>query len=151
MLNPADFNELNESEKRHFDKCERCGEMVDMRQLDDVLFHEDQCPQAGHSIRRLGTARRIKALKGLRLLTLEEKNAMAVLADAVDRCRKEDMRTPEVLASLDLLARRTSIRWPFEQFKESLNFAVGDPSHAEGRWQNVHASLNAIRRAVGVR
>ena len=89
-------------------------------------------------------------MNGLRLLTPEEKNALAVLADAADRCREEDMRIPEVLASLDLLARRTSIRWPFEQFKESLNFAVGDPSHAEGRWQNVRASLNAIRRAVGV-
>ena len=89
-------------------------------------------------------------MNGLRLLTLEEKNALAVLADAVDLCREEDMRTPEVLASLDLLARSTSPRWPFEQFKESLNFAIGDPSHAEGRWQNVNASLNAIRRAIGV-
>jgi hypothetical protein len=41
-------------------------------------------------------------------------------------------------------------RWPFEQFKKSLTFFIGDPSHAEGRWQNVHASLNAIRRAIGV-
>jgi hypothetical protein len=32
-------------------------------------------------------------MNGLRLLTLEEKNALAVLADAVDRCREEDMRT----------------------------------------------------------
>ncbi len=79
-------------------------------------------------------------------MTVEEQNALAVLADAVNRCREEDMRTAEVFASLDLLARRTSTRWPFEQFKESLNFAVGDPSHAEGRWQNVHAALNAIRR-----
>jgi hypothetical protein len=69
-------------------------------------------------------------MNALRLLTLEEKNALAVLADAVDRCRDEDMRTPEVLVSLDLLAGRTSIRWPFEGFKESLNFAIGDPSHA---------------------
>ena len=38
-MNVAHFNELSESEKRHFYKC-RCGEMVDMRQLDDVLFHE---------------------------------------------------------------------------------------------------------------
>jgi len=38
-MNAADFNELSEAEKRHFYKC-RCGEMVDMRQLDDVLFHE---------------------------------------------------------------------------------------------------------------
>ena len=90
-------------------------------------------------------------MNGLRLLTPEEKNALAVLADAVDRSREEDMRTAEVLASLDLLAGRTSTRWQFEHFKESLNFAIGDPSHAEGRWQNVHASLNAIRRAVGVR
>ena len=66
----------------------------------------------------------------VRLLTPEEKNALAVLADAVDRCREEDMRTPEILASLDLLARSTSLRWPFEHFKESMNFAIGDPSHA---------------------
>jgi hypothetical protein len=40
-MNTADFNELSESEKRHFYKCSRCGEMVDRRQLDEVLFHED--------------------------------------------------------------------------------------------------------------
>jgi hypothetical protein len=40
-------------------------------------------------------------MNGLRLLTLEEKNALAVLADAFDRCREEDMRTTEVLASSD--------------------------------------------------
>jgi hypothetical protein len=54
-MNPADFNELNEVEKRHFYKC-RCGEMVDRRQLDDVLFHEtDHKPrpdiQYGGSVR----------------------------------------------------------------------------------------------------
>ena len=32
MLNPT-INELSESEKRHFYKCEQCGDMVDMRQL----------------------------------------------------------------------------------------------------------------------
>jgi hypothetical protein len=83
-------------------------------------------------------------------MTLEKENALAVLADAVDRCRDEDMRTAEVLASLDLLARCSLTCWPFEGFRESLNFAIGDPSHAGGRWQNVHAALNAIRRAVGV-
>jgi beta-galactosidase beta subunit len=40
-MNPADFDDLDESEKTHFYKCEQCGQMVDMRQLDDVLFHED--------------------------------------------------------------------------------------------------------------
>jgi hypothetical protein len=40
-MNTAEFNELGETDKRHFYKCQQCGEMVDMRQLDDVLFHED--------------------------------------------------------------------------------------------------------------
>jgi len=39
-VDAADFDELSEAEKRHFYKCQQCGEMVDMRQLDDVLFHE---------------------------------------------------------------------------------------------------------------
>jgi hypothetical protein len=37
---PASF-QLDKAGKKHFYKCEQCGEMVDMRQLDDVLFHED--------------------------------------------------------------------------------------------------------------
>jgi hypothetical protein len=40
-MNAADFNELSDAEKTHFYQCKQCGEMVDMRQLDDVLFHED--------------------------------------------------------------------------------------------------------------
>jgi hypothetical protein len=75
--------------------------------------------------------------------------ALAVLANALNRCRFEDMRTPEVFAALEVLSARAAVRWPFDQFRESLNFAVGDASHAEGRWQNVHASLNAVRRALG--
>jgi hypothetical protein len=77
--------------------------------------------------------------------------ALAILADGVDRCRDEDMRTAEVFAALEVLSARAALKWPFQQFRESLNFAVGDASHAEGRWQNVNASLNAIRRAIGVR
>jgi hypothetical protein len=74
--------------------------------------------------------------------------ALAILSDALNRCRDEDMRTPEVFAALDLLESQASIAWPFEQFRRSLDFGVGDESHAGGRWQNVHASLNAVRRAV---
>src|SRR6266550_9080467 len=40
-MNAADFDELSEAEKKHFYRCSRCEEMVDKRQLDDVLFHED--------------------------------------------------------------------------------------------------------------
>jgi hypothetical protein len=55
-VNDDDFDELSESEKRHFDQCSQCGAMVDKRQLDDVLFHEtDHKPcadiQYGGSVR----------------------------------------------------------------------------------------------------
>ena len=56
-MDTADFDQLSESEKRHFYKC-RCGEMVDKRQLDDVLFHEDHIHRPEHSIRRVAIARR---------------------------------------------------------------------------------------------
>jgi len=39
-VDAADFADLSEFEKRHFYRCSQCGEMVDKRQLDDVLFHE---------------------------------------------------------------------------------------------------------------
>jgi hypothetical protein len=44
-MNSAEFEQLPEVEKEHFYKCKRCGEMVDKRQLDDVLFHEDHKPR----------------------------------------------------------------------------------------------------------
>jgi hypothetical protein len=81
----------------------------------------------------------------------EQSQALAVLADAVDRCRSEDMRTPEVFAALEALSAGAAVKWPFQQFRKSLDFGVGDESHAGGRWQNVHASLNAVRRAVNSR
>jgi len=40
-MTKEDYEGLSESERRHFYKCATCGEMVDKRQLDDVLFHED--------------------------------------------------------------------------------------------------------------
>lgn len=44
-MNAADFDDLSDAEKENFYKCKQCGEMVDMRQLDDVLFHEDHVPR----------------------------------------------------------------------------------------------------------
>jgi hypothetical protein len=40
-MNRAEFDELDEAEKRHFYECKQCGEMVDKRQLEDVIFQED--------------------------------------------------------------------------------------------------------------
>jgi hypothetical protein len=44
-MNTDDFNQLSEAEKKHFYKCKQWGEMVDMRQLDAVPFHEDHVPR----------------------------------------------------------------------------------------------------------
>ena len=45
QMNAAGFNELGEAEKQHFYRCKQCGEFVDMRQLDNVLFQEDHVPR----------------------------------------------------------------------------------------------------------
>ena len=74
--------------------------------------------------------------------------ALAVLEDAFQRCRDEDMRTAEVYTALDFLEARASVKWPFEQFRESLNSAGSESWEAEGRWQTLNASLNAIRLAI---
>jgi hypothetical protein len=44
-MNKSDYDHFNADEKQHFYQCQQCGEMVDMRQLDDVLFHEDHKPR----------------------------------------------------------------------------------------------------------
>jgi hypothetical protein len=58
-MNSADFDELSESEKKHFYQCSRCGEMVHMRQLDEVFHETDHKPRPGYSIRRFGRNRRM--------------------------------------------------------------------------------------------
>jgi hypothetical protein len=70
------------------------------------------------------------------------------LTDALDRCRDGDMRTPDVLAALDFLAARTTVKWPFEQFKDSLNDTGSALWEREGRWQVCNASLNGVKLAL---
>jgi hypothetical protein len=74
--------------------------------------------------------------------------AIAVLTDALQRCRTEDMRTANVFAALDFLAARASVKWPFEQFRESLNSMDSELWEAEARWQTLNASLNGIKLAI---
>lgn len=71
------------------------------------------------------------------------KEALTVLAEATDRCRNEDMRTPEVVDALKTLLAIAQVRWPFEQFWRALG---GDNS--EGRRQEANASYNAILLAI---
>ena len=37
LMKVADFDGLDDADKKHFYKCQQCGEMVDMRQLDDAF------------------------------------------------------------------------------------------------------------------
>jgi len=75
----------------------------------------------------------------------KQEAALAVLTDALARYRDKDMRTAEVTAALEFLAVRADPQWPFEQFRTAL-----DSANEEGRWQNLNASLNGIRLAIGV-
>ena len=43
-MNKSDYDQLSLDEQQHFYQCQQCGEMVDKRQLDDVLFQEDHKP-----------------------------------------------------------------------------------------------------------
>jgi uncharacterized C2H2 Zn-finger protein len=38
-MNVADFDKLSDEEKEHFFRCPECGEVVDKRELRDVIFH----------------------------------------------------------------------------------------------------------------
>lgn len=75
---------------------------------------------------------------------MDNTTALAVLEDALERCRREDMRTPEVFAALDFLKARATVQWPFEQFRDALENSTSE----EGRRQVLNASLNGIRLAL---
>ena len=81
-------------------------------------------------------------------MDVDVKTALGILTDAVDRCRKEDMRTAEVYTALNYLTRKSGRKWPFQQFRDALDGFNKDPLQEEGRWQTLNASLNAIRLAV---
>jgi hypothetical protein len=74
---------------------------------------------------------------------VDTRRALAILTDALERCRKEDMRTSDVSAALEFLAARATVKWPFLQFRGAL-----DSDNEEGRWQTLNASLNGIRAAL---
>ncbi len=79
------------------------------------------------------------------------RNALAVLSDALNRCRSENMRAPAVMAALDALAEGASVTVALPEFRRALDYGEAETSsQAEGRWQNVNASLNAVRRAAGL-
>jgi len=44
-MTPQEWAALDPDEQEHFYQCKKCGQMVDMRQLDEVLFREDHKPR----------------------------------------------------------------------------------------------------------
>jgi hypothetical protein len=75
---------------------------------------------------------------------MDKTTAVAVLEDALERCRREDMRTAEVYGALDFLEAHAFRKWPFDQFRDALENSTSE----EGRRQVLNASLNAIRLAL---
>jgi hypothetical protein len=70
---------------------------------------------------------------------------LAVLDNALARCRDEDMRTPKVIEALDYFSKRLTAQWPIEQFRSVL-----EDRNEEGRWQILNASLNGIKLSIKV-
>ena len=79
----------------------------------------------------------------------DKQAALAVLQNAVERCREEDIRAPEVFAALEFLEAQSLVTWPFDQFREAVLVHPGSEDWvAEGRWQLLNAAMNGIKRAV---
>ena len=74
-------------------------------------------------------------------------SAIAILEDAVNAT---DVHTEEVLAALDLLEARATVKWPFGQYRSA--FVATEHRELdvdkEGRRQVLNASLNGIKRVV---
>jgi hypothetical protein len=73
-------------------------------------------------------------------LQLADQRQLAVLVDAVARCRNEDMRTREVDTALSFLEDRTRATRAFEQFRSAL-----DKENEEDRCQALVTALDEIR------
>ncbi|MEM7492308.1 MAG: hypothetical protein AAF296_02940 [Pseudomonadota bacterium] len=71
-------------------------------------------------------------------------HAFQALQDVLDRCAEQDMRTEDTMAVLDALEGTGRAKGWCSQFRRALDC---DTPH--GRWQNVNAALNGLRRQFG--
>ena len=91
------------------------------------------------------------AVRRKRWVSMVFSTALAILENALARCRDEDIRRPEVFAALDFLSQWAAAKWPFEQFRDALNRDGSQQWESEGRWQMLNASLNGIKRTLSNR
>ena len=76
--------------------------------------------------------------------------SIAILEDALARCREENAPRAMVYAALQFLEMRAKEKWPFEQFRRALEDDRTEGWQIEGRYQMLNASLNGIKLAVKV-
>src|SRR5262245_17508500 len=78
-------------------------------------------------------------------LRLADLHALAILEDALKRCRNEDMRKPEVYGAVEQLSRRSVSNGdgPFDKFRDALGI-----ENEDARWENLNTALNGIRQVV---
>jgi hypothetical protein len=106
----------------------------------EVLEQQINLAVARYVGKREPAVREEMVLLSLRLTEFEH---LAMLENAVGRCRSEDMRKPEVKNALRDLATVMTDPWPIKQLLEVFN-----NENDEGRWQLANAALNAIRTYV---
>jgi hypothetical protein len=75
---------------------------------------------------------------------MDKTTALALLEDAVERGRCENIRTADVYGALDFLEAHAFRKWPFDQFRGALENSRSE----EGRRQVLNTSLNGIRLAL---
>ena len=74
-------------------------------------------------------------------------SALAVLEEVANS--SGDVCTEEVLAALDFLEARATVKWPFGQYRNALATEHRELDvDKEGRRQVLNASLNGIKRVV---
>lgn len=72
------------------------------------------------------------------------RDALELLATALERCGDEDMRTSDTMAALEFLAYNKPRLHPFADFRAALTI-----QHPEERYQRLQRALYAIRRQCG--
>jgi len=82
---------------------------------------------------------------------VDSSTALAILENALARCRDEDVRRPELFAALDFLSQQAAVKWPFDQFRDALSKDGSQQWEVESRWQMLNASLNGIKLTLSNR
>src|SRR5262245_36762091 len=99
------------------------GETISRIRIMTRLYARTLDPQVLEELRRLS-------------LLLAQIDNVAVLENALARCRDEDMQTTEVGEALSFLEQLAQYQLPFRRFRQALR-----TENSESRWQIMHSAL----------